>query len=466
MESSSVEEKSEKKKVDYSGLGYCCCVILVTLIVLSIIYWYITIPIIGVLIIVYLIFRYNNKKKIYITLDTKIKQEEFITETGYLPIENGKFTEKYKVWLIQKENERKGLLQLQPTLQPQISYQVAPTYQPVPRREMEKNTLIRELHTLKSNILEIPQKYPTSNYSFGAGVVQAKDQVPIICSNIDDAINALKIGKDSQNRPITAYQIADGLNKLINATRHPEFIGLITSVLNNDGINELVKKLNELEQIAEKIREIRREPISPTQTIVQPQSISRPQSRPQRQSITPPQPISRPQQTPTPVYSQEKEIEDLIQVDTKDLKIKFRDYNSNEKIIRVITELLAITLFIFFSIFIIWSVMNKLYANIIISAIIMGIYIIPHEIIEKRLLNRARIRKQKAMVAKYLKLKEVPSRPSYQTQPVYQPEPVYHPEPVYQPVPRQETEKIICQYCGSENLKNNKYCDNCGSNLN
>ena len=79
--------------------------------------------------------------------------------------------------------------------------------------------------------------------------------------------------------------------------------------------------------------------------------------------------------------------------------------------------------------------------------------------LEKRLRNNARIRKQKAMVAKYLDLKKVPSPPSYQTQPVYQP------EPVHQPAPRQETEKIICHDCGSENLKINKYCKNCGSQL-
>lgn len=202
METSVDEEKSEKKKGDYSSLGYCCCFLLVTLIVLSIMFWYITVPIIIVLIIIYLINRHQKKKKLYITLDTKVKQEEFIRETGYVPIEKGKFTEKYKAWLIQKENEKKALLQQQPILQSQ------PSYQPAPRQEneMEKNILIRELHTLKSNIFELPQKYPTSGFNFGSGVSQAKEQIPIVCSNIDDAINALKKGKDSYNRPITKYQ--------------------------------------------------------------------------------------------------------------------------------------------------------------------------------------------------------------------------------------------------------------------
>lgn len=119
--------------------------------------------------------------------------------------------------------------------------------------KMRKKILIQELQILKSNILELSQKYPTSSFNFGAGVAQAKEQVPIICSNIDDAINALKKGKDSYNRPITKYQIATGLSNLINATRRPKFIVLMRSVLNNDGINELEKRISELEQIAAKI---------------------------------------------------------------------------------------------------------------------------------------------------------------------------------------------------------------------
>jgi len=121
---------------------------------------------------------------------------------------------------------------------------------------MRKKILIQELRILKSNILELSQKYPKSSFNFGAGVSQAKEQVPIICSNIDDAINALKKGKDSYNRPITKYQIATGLSNLINATRRPQFIVLITSVLNNDGINEIGKLMNELEQIAAKISRV------------------------------------------------------------------------------------------------------------------------------------------------------------------------------------------------------------------
>ncbi|MDX1798551.1 MAG: hypothetical protein R3255_07875 [Candidatus Lokiarchaeia archaeon] len=449
MEPINDKKKSEKKQVSYSSLGYCCCVVLVTLIALSIIFWYITIPLIGILIIIYLIFRHQNKKKLYITLDTTIKQEEFSKESGYLPLEKGKFTKKYKVWLIQKENEKKIVLPLQPTL-------ISPNpYQPVYQKEnnLNKNAIIQELHVLKAKILELPKNFPTSTFTFGTGITQAKEQVPIICSNIDDAINALKNGKDSYNHPITEYQIADGLSNLINATRRPEFIGLITSVLNNNGINEFKKNMNELEQIVLNIRSI------PSETIIQPPSIPPSQDIIQQQpvsqphNITHPKPIPPTQLIPPPVYGQKNEIEKLIQIDSKDFKVKFRDYTPTEKTIRVITESITMALLIFFAIFMIWSGINKLYINIVISIIIIVIYLIPHEMLEKRLRNRVRIRKQKALVAKYVKLQNASSIPSYQS------------KPVYHPAQSQEPDKIFCHHCGFENLKTFKFCKNCGHKI-
>jgi hypothetical protein len=133
---SSNEEKSPpKKKVDYSGLGYFCCFALILLIVLSILYWYITLPIIAILILTYLIYRQQVKKKLYIKLDTKIKQDESVKETGYKPTEKGKFTEKYKDWLIQKEKEKKKLIELPALSQSQLSYESPAIYQRIPREE-------------------------------------------------------------------------------------------------------------------------------------------------------------------------------------------------------------------------------------------------------------------------------------------------------------------------------------------
>jgi hypothetical protein len=113
---------------------------------------------------------------------------------------------------------------------------------------------VQKLQALKSKISEIPQRYQTGAFVTGPGVGQVREQIPIICRNIDDAIRALKTGLDPYNRPITKPQIADGLKRLVDQTRRPAFIGVISTVLRVEGVSELEKYMNELEQIAGKIR--------------------------------------------------------------------------------------------------------------------------------------------------------------------------------------------------------------------
>ena len=113
--------------------------------------------------------------------------------------------------------------------------------------------IVQELRTLKTKISELPAQCPASGTSFGPGAGQAQEQIPIICQNIDQAISALNTGLDPYNRPITKPQIADGLKRLVSATRKPAFIGLMTAVLSGDGIQSLENHLNYLEQIANKI---------------------------------------------------------------------------------------------------------------------------------------------------------------------------------------------------------------------
>ena len=113
--------------------------------------------------------------------------------------------------------------------------------------------IVQELQTLKIKISELPAQCPAKGISFGAGVTQAQEQIPIICKNIEQAIIALNTGFDPYNRPITKQQIVDGLKHLVSATRKPAFIGLMVAVLSGDGIQSLENHLNYLEQIANKI---------------------------------------------------------------------------------------------------------------------------------------------------------------------------------------------------------------------
>lgn len=66
--------------------------------------------------------------------------------------------------------------------------------------------ITQELLTLKSKISELPQKYQTGAFVFGAGVGKAQEQVPTICAVIDDAVRALEKGLDVHNQPITKPQ--------------------------------------------------------------------------------------------------------------------------------------------------------------------------------------------------------------------------------------------------------------------
>jgi hypothetical protein len=116
-----------------------------------------------------------------------------------------------------------------------------------------KPGIVQDLLSLKARVSELPRQYPVGGLSVGPGVGQAQEQITIICRNIDEAIRALNIGLDPHDRPITKPQIADGLNRLVNATRNPAFAGLMTVMLSGEGIQVLENYVNELEQIANRI---------------------------------------------------------------------------------------------------------------------------------------------------------------------------------------------------------------------
>jgi len=115
-------------------------------------------------------------------------------------------------------------------------------------------TIIPELQALKSKIAKIPEDYPVYALVMGPGASTARQQIPTICQVIDDAIKALQTGLDIHNRPITKLQIAAGLKRLIYQTREPAFIGLVSTVIDFNGIEELKRCMNELDKTADKIR--------------------------------------------------------------------------------------------------------------------------------------------------------------------------------------------------------------------
>jgi len=87
-----------------------------------------------------------------------------------------------------------------------------------------------------------------------------------------------------------------------------------------------------------------------------------------------------------------------IPIESKDLKIKFRNYTSKEKAIKVIGEVITGILIIILSIMIFISIINQDYANIIIYIAIIGILIIPNELIERKLKKNAQKRKISGLI--------------------------------------------------------------------
>ena len=113
---------------------------------------------------------------------------------------------------------------------------------------------IQALNSLKTRIFQLPNRYPYEGQAFGSGTAQAKQQIPIICQNIDDAIDALRTGRDSQGYSITPDRVGEGLQRLVQATRKPGFTGLLSVVLSADrGVKELENSMAELEEIAARL---------------------------------------------------------------------------------------------------------------------------------------------------------------------------------------------------------------------
>jgi hypothetical protein len=112
---------------------------------------------------------------------------------------------------------------------------------------------VQRLTNLKSEVSELTARHPSGGLSVGGAVAQARQQIPIICQNIDDAIRALDTGLDRSGNPVTKRQISDGLKRLVEATRNPGLVGLLTAVLASHGIQRFEHHMGELERIAEEI---------------------------------------------------------------------------------------------------------------------------------------------------------------------------------------------------------------------
>lgn len=100
-----------------------------------------------------------------------------------------------------------------------------------------------------------------------------------------------------------------------------------------------------------------------------------------------------------------------IPIKSKDLKIKFRNYTSKEKAIRVISGAITMIMLIIMSILIIISIVNQQYVNIIIYIALIGIVIIPNEILEKKLKKNAQKRKISGFIEEKIEKERIMEKP-------------------------------------------------------
>lgn len=150
----------------------------------------------------------------------------------------------------------KKLLQEAETLKSPNEYERLSPEQPDADEGLDNgyDQIEKTLLGLKDRIAVIPEQHVAKGFSFGSGAGQAQQQIPIICNNINDAVEALRKGRDPNGNPITADQIGSGLQNLIEATRRPGFDTLLMRAINDEGLIRLKDCLKEMEKVSHRLQ--------------------------------------------------------------------------------------------------------------------------------------------------------------------------------------------------------------------
>jgi hypothetical protein len=113
---------------------------------------------------------------------------------------------------------------------------------------------IDDLESVKSRLEVLPHRFPATATAVGPGAQQAKEQIPIICRNVGDAVSALRTGRDPGGNSITGSRVGNGLQRLANDASGPAFSGLMLTALSTDGVRELEGLIDELVGIAARLQ--------------------------------------------------------------------------------------------------------------------------------------------------------------------------------------------------------------------
>jgi hypothetical protein len=100
----------------------------------------------------------------------------------------------------------------------------------------------------------LPIRHPARVTTVGPGVARAQEQVPLLCRTLDDAVGALRTGRDQAGNLISAAQVGAGLQHLVDGVTGPGVARLMRAALDDDGVREFEELLLELCGIAAALR--------------------------------------------------------------------------------------------------------------------------------------------------------------------------------------------------------------------
>lgn len=109
---------------------------------------------------------------------------------------------------------------------------------------------IDALEQVEAELEALPIRHPARVTVVGPGVARAHEQVPILCRTLDDAVAALRTGRDQAGNAISAAQVGAGLQHLVTGASGPGVARLMRAALDDEGVQEFEELLVDLGDIA------------------------------------------------------------------------------------------------------------------------------------------------------------------------------------------------------------------------
>jgi hypothetical protein len=114
----------------------------------------------------------------------------------------------------------------------------------------EVEDAVERLLAIREALGDLPVAFATTASALGPGVEIAREQIPSICRNIDDAVAALRAGADQTGEPISATQVGRGLQALVDDASGPAYSALMGTILDRDGVAALERSILALAGVA------------------------------------------------------------------------------------------------------------------------------------------------------------------------------------------------------------------------